>query len=67
MIIKYYTSRNRYYLRVGSTKRIASREKLIRLFQAAGLFHYDLIEIELAGERDLNYDEGEDFRVILGL
>ena len=41
----YYTSRNRYFIRVGSTKRIASREELVRLFQASGLFHYDLVEI----------------------
>jgi ATP-dependent DNA helicase RecG len=44
----YYTSKNRYLIRVGSTKRIASREELIRLFQASGLFHYDLIEIDQA-------------------
>ena len=37
----YYTSENRYFIRVGSTKRIASREEIIRLFQASGLFHYD--------------------------
>ena len=28
----YYTSRHRYYIRVGTTKRIASREELVRLF-----------------------------------
>lgn len=57
----YYTIRNRYYIRVGSTKRIASREELIRLFQASGLFHYDLIELETASERDLNYSEISDY------
>jgi len=57
----YYTSRNRYYIRVGSTKRIASREELIRLFQASGLFHYDLIELETASEKDLNYSEIADY------
>ena len=41
----YYTSKSRYFIRVGSTKRVASMEELIRLFQAAGLFHYDLVEI----------------------
>lgn len=45
----YYTSKNQYYIRVGSTKRIASREELIRLFQASGLFHYDRIEIDGTG------------------
>ncbi len=57
----YYTSRNRYYIRVGSTKRIASREELIRLFQASGLFHYDIIGVEQAGEKDLNYSEISDY------
>lgn len=57
----YYTSRNRYYIRVGSTKRIASREELIRLFQASGLFHYDLIELESVSERNLNYSEIADY------
>ncbi|HIE00220.1 MAG TPA: transcriptional regulator [Thiotrichaceae bacterium] len=57
----YYTSKNRYYIRVGSTKRIASREELIRLFQASGLFHYDIIELQLASESDLNYSEISDY------
>ncbi|WP_069472342.1 RNA-binding domain-containing protein [Candidatus Marithrix sp. Canyon 246] len=57
----YYTSRNRYYIRVGSTKRIASREELIRLFQASGLFHYDIIEINYSSERDLNYSDIIDY------
>lgn len=57
----YYTSRNRYYIRVGSTKRIASREELIRLFQASGLFHYDLIELNSSSERELNYSEIADY------
>lgn len=50
----YYTSRNRYYIRVGSTKRIASREELVRLFQASGLFHYDLVELSQAERNQLN-------------
>ncbi|PID48898.1 MAG: transcriptional regulator [Proteobacteria bacterium] len=50
----YYTSKNRYFIRVGSTKRIASREELTRLFQAAGLFHYDLVEVGGAQLKHLN-------------
>lgn len=53
----YYTSRNRYYIRVGSTKRIASREELIRLFQSSGVFHFDTVEVEKASEFDL--DKGQ--------
>jgi ATP-dependent DNA helicase RecG len=50
----YYTSRNRYYVRVGTTKRIASREELLRLFQAAGFFHYDLVELEGASPAEID-------------
>lgn len=55
----YYTSRNRYYIRVGSTKRVASREELIRLFQASGLFHFDCVELSRSTPHHLNYSEIE--------
>jgi ATP-dependent DNA helicase RecG len=42
----YYTSRQKYFVRVGSTKRVASREELIRLFLASGAIHYDLMEVD---------------------
>jgi predicted HTH transcriptional regulator len=35
----YYTTDHKYYLRVGTTKRIASREELLRLFEANGSLH----------------------------
>lgn len=58
----YYTSRNRYYIRVGSTKRVASREELIRLFQASGAVHYDVVEVERAKITDLDIGQiGEYF------
>ncbi|MCP4695503.1 MAG: transcriptional regulator [Gammaproteobacteria bacterium] len=57
----YYSSRNRYYIRVGSTKRIASREELMRLFQASGLFHYDQVELNNARENDLNLSDISDY------
>ncbi len=57
----YYTSKNRYFIRVGSTKRIASREELTRLFQAAGLFHYDIVEVGGAELKHLNQTAIADF------
>ena len=57
----YYTSRDRYYIRVGSTKRVASREELVRLFQAAGLFHYDAVELASAGRNLLNLSAIADY------
>jgi len=50
----YYTSRQKYYIRVGSTKRIATREELVRLFQASGALHYDMVEIDRARVTDLD-------------
>tara|TARA_B100001013_G_C24596097_1_gene436807 strand:+ start:240 stop:1355 length:1116 start_codon:yes stop_codon:yes gene_type:complete len=50
----YYTNKNRYFIRVGSTKRIASREELMRLFQSSGLFHYDLVDVSGAQLQHLN-------------
>ena len=57
----YYTSKNQYYIRVGSTKRIASREELIRLFQASGLFHYDRVEIDGTGGSNIDFSAITDY------
>ena len=57
----YYTSKNRYFIRVGSTKRVASREELTRLFQAAGLFHYDIVEVGGAQLKHLNQSAIADY------
>ena len=57
----YYTSKNKYYIRVGSTKRIASRAELIRLFQASGLFHYDLVEVNGATVSQLDFSAISDY------
>lgn len=57
----YYTSKNRYYIRVGSTKRTASREELVRLFQSAGLFHYDSVEVAASGRNLLNLSAIADY------
>lgn len=57
----YYTSRNRYYIRVGSTKRVASREELVRLFQSSGAVHYDTVEIDRATVRDLDLGQIGDY------
>jgi len=50
----YYTSRYKYFIRVGTTKRVASREELLRLFQASGAIHYDLVEMTKARLTDLD-------------
>ncbi len=50
----YYTNRHRYFIRVGTTRRVASREELIRLFQAGGAIHYDQVEVAQAALSDLD-------------
>lgn len=58
----YYTTRHKYFIRVGSTKRVASHEELMRLFQASGAVHYDITEAGRAKITDLDMGQiGEYF------
>jgi len=57
----YYSTDHRYYLRVGSTKRIASREELLRLFEANGSLHYDISPVAGTSINDLNLDVVRDY------
>lgn len=51
---KPYQVGDKYYTRVGSTNRIATQFELLRLFQAAGVFHFDRTGVEEAGMKDIN-------------
>ena len=51
----YQTIDGKYYIRIGSTNRIASIAELMRLFQESGVFHYDLTGIERTSIKSLNY------------
>lgn len=57
----YYTVDNKYYIRVGTTKRIASREELMRLFQASGAVHFDISPVEESTKKNLNMDLIRDY------
>ncbi len=50
----YQTSAGKYFLRVGSTKRLAGREDLARLFQLSGMVHYDITPVPGTAEKDLD-------------
>ncbi len=50
----YQDSSGRFYVRVGSTNRIASLNELMRLFQQSGFYHFDLTQIEQAHFGQLN-------------
>jgi ATP-dependent DNA helicase RecG len=54
---KPYQTGGKYYIRVGSTNRMASQSELMRLFQAAGIFHYDGNGVEKSAIQDLNFTE----------
>lgn len=57
----YSTVDNKYYIRVGTTKRIASREEQLRLFEGNGSLHYDISPVPNTSIRDLNIDVIRDY------
>jgi ATP-dependent DNA helicase RecG len=50
----YQTNKNLYHIRIGSTSRVASQAELMRMFQHAGMFHYDLTGVETTSLKHLN-------------
>ncbi len=50
----YQTLDGKYLMRVGSTNRQATKEELSRLFQQAGLVHYDIAPLDTLTEQHLN-------------
>lgn len=50
----YQTTRNFYFIRIGSTSRTATQGELMRMFQHAGMFHYDMVPVEKTSIKDLN-------------
>ena len=53
----YQTATGKYFIRVGSTKRLATREDLARLFQLSGMVHYDITPVPGTAEKDLDPDK----------
>jgi ATP-dependent DNA helicase RecG len=50
----YQTLDAKYLVRVGSTNRVASQAELLRLFQAAGSFHFDATPVQGTSIQNLN-------------
>jgi ATP-dependent DNA helicase RecG len=50
----YQDNTGRFYIRIGSTNRIASLNELMRLFQQSGFYHYDGTELERSSQSSLN-------------
>ncbi|MCP4753168.1 MAG: histidine kinase [Proteobacteria bacterium] len=57
----YQTLDGKFWIRVGSTNRIATKEELSRLFQQAGLVHFDLSPVEGTSNIDLDYQRLNDY------
>ena len=50
----YQTIDGKYWIRVGSTNRIASQSELMRLFQQSGLVHFDISPVERTSFENLD-------------
>lgn len=57
----YYTLDHKYYIRVDTTKRIASREEHLWLFETNGTLHFDISPVNNTSIKDLNLDLIRDY------
>lgn len=60
----YYTKingKNSYFVRMGSTSRVVSRDELLRLFQSSGNLHFEVTPVLKAKYKDLNQQKVEDY------
>ncbi len=57
----YQTLDGKYLVRIGSTNRTASQSELMRLFQSAGVFHFDLTGVKGTSVADINLASLEDY------
>ncbi len=57
----YQTRDAKYLVRVGSTNRSASQAELLRLFQAAGAFHFDATAVQGTSIADLNLSKIDNY------
>jgi ATP-dependent DNA helicase RecG len=57
----YQSIDGKYWLRVGSTNRMATKEELSRLFQQAGLVHYDIAPVDRTHISDLDERKLNDY------
>ncbi|MEW5899362.1 MAG: ATP-binding protein [Bacillota bacterium] len=58
----YQTAAGKYFIRVGSTKRLATREDLARLCQLSGMVHYDITPVPGTAEKDLDMVKLRNYR-----
>ncbi len=64
---KPYQTADKYYIRVGSTNRSPTQAELMRLYQLAGVFHYDAVPIANTSAADLNAATIDDYFLRYGI
>lgn len=57
----YQTSDGKFWIRVGSTNRMATQAELMRLFQQSGMLHFDITPVDRTSSKSLNYDKIHDY------
>jgi ATP-dependent DNA helicase RecG len=57
----YQTNKNQYLTRVGNTNRTATQTELLRMFQQAGVFHFDATGVYKTKISDLNWSKLDKF------
>ncbi len=57
----YQTNKNQYLTRVGTTNRTATQTELLRMFQQAGVFHFDSTGVCKTKISDLNWSKLDKF------
>jgi ATP-dependent DNA helicase RecG len=57
----YQTNKNQYLIRIGTTNRTATQTELLRMFQQAGVFHYDSTGVPKTKISDLNWSKLDRF------
>jgi ATP-dependent DNA helicase RecG len=57
----YQTNKNQYLTRVGTTNRTATQTELLRMFQQAGVFHFDSTGVYKTKISDLNWSKLDRF------
>ena len=58
---KPYQAGDQYLIRAGSTNRRATQAELMRLFQAAGIFHYDTIPVPGTSIKQINLTKAAEY------
>lgn len=57
----YQSVDGKYFIRIGSSNRVATQQELLRLFQVSGVFHYDGNPVSSTSLKDLNFTKLDNY------